>query len=248
MCGAGLWPENTMYAFERAVGLGSDVLEMDLRSTADGVLVLIHDDTVERTTDGSGLVNNFMLNELKKLDAGYEWTVDEGMTFPYRGQGIVVPTLEELFTAFPDMRMNIEIKEVESSVPVPLCDLIHAHNMTDKVLIGSFYTQPMNEFRQACPEIALSATTNQVATFFILNKLFMKAAFTPTFHAMQLPEYRDNLHILTPEFVDAIRTRNLSTYAWTINDVENMQYMLDLGVNGMVTDYPDKLIELINEK
>ena len=83
MCGAGLWPENTMYAFERAVGLGSDVLEMDLRSTADGVLVLIHDDTVERTTDGSGLVNNFMLNELKKLDAGYEWTVDEGMTFPY---------------------------------------------------------------------------------------------------------------------------------------------------------------------
>ena len=92
-----LWPGNTMYAFEQAAALGVDVLEMDLHITKDGVLVVMHDETVDRTTDGAGKIEEMTLEEIKALDAGYDWSPDGGDTFPYRGQGIEVPTLEEIF-------------------------------------------------------------------------------------------------------------------------------------------------------
>ena len=107
-----------MFAFERAVAMGVDMLEMDLHVTSDGGLVLMHDETVDRTTDGSAILEDMTLAEVKALDAGYRWTPDDGQTFPYRGQGITVATVEELFQTFPDMPMTIEIKLVESQ-PVP---------------------------------------------------------------------------------------------------------------------------------
>ena len=95
--GKGLRPENTLSAFEHAVALGVDVLEMDIHTTADGAPVVMHDETVDDTTDGTGPLLSFTSAELKELDAGYDWTPDDGQTFPYRGQGITVPTLEEVF-------------------------------------------------------------------------------------------------------------------------------------------------------
>ena len=105
--GDGLWPSDTMYAFQRAVAMGVDMLEMDLHVTADGQFVLMHDETVDRTTDGIGRLEDMTLAQVKALDAGYRWTADGGQTYPYRGQGITVATVEELFQAFPDMPMNI---------------------------------------------------------------------------------------------------------------------------------------------
>ena len=119
--GDGLWPSNTLYAFERAVQAGVNVLELDVHASQDGALVVIHDDSVDRTTDGSGLVGDKTLAELKKLDAGYDWSPERtGETFPYRGQGITLPTLQEVFAAFPDTRVNVEIKQLEPSI-VGLC-------------------------------------------------------------------------------------------------------------------------------
>src|SRR5512136_1719024 len=112
--GEGRWPSNTLFAFEQAVRLGVDALEMDIQRTADGVIVVRHDPFVESTTDGSGVIHDFTLAELKRLDAGYTWTQDGGQTFPYRGRGITIPTLKEVFQAFPDMNLNIDIKPVES--------------------------------------------------------------------------------------------------------------------------------------
>jgi glycerophosphoryl diester phosphodiesterase len=243
--GKGLWPENTLYAFERAVDLGVHVLEMDIHSTADGVLVVIHDDTVDRTTDGRGPVQGMGLAELKTLDAGYMWSSDDGQTFPYRGQGIAVPTLEEVFAALPATPMNIEIKPAEPAVAVPLCQLIRDHGMQDRVLVASFHEQAIQAFRDECPEVATTASQNQVVALFVLAQAFLDLIYSPAIQAVQVPEYRGNLHVLTPQFIDAAHRRHLEVHAWTINDVEGMQRLLDLGVDGIITDYPDRLMELL---
>src|SRR5215208_3873072 len=95
--GDGIWPGDTMYAFEKAVEIGADVLEMDAHITKDRQIVLMHDEEVDRTTDGTGLIEDLTLAELKELDAAYRWSNDDDKTFPYRGKGIQVPALEELF-------------------------------------------------------------------------------------------------------------------------------------------------------
>ena len=108
--GQGLWPPNTLFAFERAVEMGADILEMDIHASADGVLIVHHDDTVDRTTNGSGAIRDHTLTELKELDAGYHWSADGGETYPFRGKGMRIPTLEEVLEAFPKTRLNIDIK------------------------------------------------------------------------------------------------------------------------------------------
>ena len=109
--GGGLFPENTLEAFKYSAEMGVDVLELDIHSTADGKLVVMHDATVDRTTDGNGRVNELTFDQLKKLDAGYKFTNDGGKTFPFRGKNITVPTLDEVFSAFPAMTFNIEPKQ-----------------------------------------------------------------------------------------------------------------------------------------
>jgi glycerophosphoryl diester phosphodiesterase len=243
--GRGLWPENTLYAFEHAVALGADVLEMDIHSTADGVLVVMHDDTVERTTNGTGPIHSLTLEKLKALDAGYNWSADDGQTFPYRGQGIAVPTLEEVFAALPNTLMNIEIKQAEPSIAGSFCQLIRDYGKTEQVLVASFDKAVIQEFRLACPEVATSAGQSEVVVLFVLSKVLLEGVYSPATQAVQVPEYEGNLHVLTPRFVHAAHRRNLEVDAWTINEMEDMQRMVDLGVDGIITDYPDRLLELL---
>jgi glycerophosphoryl diester phosphodiesterase len=244
--GEELWPSNTMHAFERAVALGVDVLEMDLHVTADGALVLIHDETVDRTTDGMGVVEQMTLAEVKALDAGYYWTDDDGQTFPFRGQGITVATLEEVFQAFPAMPMNIEIKLVEN-VPVvePFCQMIRQYGMQDKVLVASFHQDVLDQFRAACPEVSTSTTQNEVINFFARHFVGLAASYSPPAQAVQVPEYRSGIHILTPRFIKDAHSRGMDVHVWTVNEAEDMQRMIDLGVDGIITDRPDILLELL---
>ena len=243
--GKGLRPDNTLGAFENAVAMGVDVLEMDIHTTADGVLVVMHDDTVDGTTDGSGPIQDFTLAELKELDAGYHWTPDDGQTFPYRGQGITVPTVAEVFAAFPEMPMNIEIKQAEPSMVAPFCELIRDYNMVDRVLVASFDDETIAEFREECPEVATSTATDETVIIFALSRLFLEAAYGVPAEAAQVPEYRSGLHVIAPRFIDAAHTRNLEVHAWTINDEADMERMIALGVDGIITDYPDRLLALL---
>src|SRR5215207_10956636 len=129
--GDGVWPGNTMYAFDKAVEIGADVLEMDAHITKDREIVLMHDESVDRTTDGTGLIEDLTLAEIQQLDAAYKWTNDEGQTFPFRGKGIQVPKLEEVFERFPQTRYVIEIKLTKNLIDRPFCNLIRAYNMQD---------------------------------------------------------------------------------------------------------------------
>jgi glycerophosphoryl diester phosphodiesterase len=243
--GNGLWPENTLYAFEQAAAMGVDVLEMDIHSTADDALVVLHDSTVDRTTDGTGAVHDLTLEQLKALDAGYDWSPDDGKTVPYRGQGITVPTLDEVFSALPAMPMNIEIKQAAPSIAAPLCRMIHEFDMTDRVLVASFHEEAIKEFQSECPEVATTASQNEVIALFVMSKAFLGAAYSPAAQAVQVPEYRSGLRVLAPGLVGTAHSRNLQVHAWTINEVEDMRRMLALGVDGIITDYPDRLMELV---
>lgn len=242
--GSGLWPENTLYAFSRAVTMGVDVLETDMRSTADGALVLIHDSTVNRTTNGKGPVVSYTLPELQALDAGYHWS-SNGQTFPFRGRGLTVPTLEEVFSAFPDMRMNIDIKQTEPSIVAPFCKMIRHFNMVNKVMVASFRQKNLREFRRQCPEVATSASRPEALLFFALHLAQLGAVLSLDAHALQVPEIYAGLHLLTPRFIDAAHMRNLKVHAWTVNEASDMQRLLNLELDGIVTDYPDKLIEVL---
>jgi glycerophosphoryl diester phosphodiesterase len=248
--GDGVWPGDTMYAFEQAVSIGVDVLEMDAHITKDGNIVLMHDEEVDRTTDGTGLIEDQTLEEIKRLDAAYGWSNDEGVTFPFRGQGIQVPALDELFEAFPHMRYVIEIKLTRNPIDKPLCDLIRRHNMQDKVLVASFHDEAMQSFRAACPEVATSASRGEVTTFVLLGKVLLSGLIVPDYEAIQPPyDPQDsmNIPIMTQRFIREAHAKNIAVEPWTVNDPELMRQYIDWGVDGIITDRPDLMLEVLEE-
>ena len=243
--GAGLWPENTLYAFGRAAALGADVIETDVRATADGEIVVIHDDRVERTTDGAGRVASLTLAELKRLDAGYRWTADGGRSFPFRGRGLTVPTLREVFEALPAVRFNIEPKQAEPPIVAPLCRLIRERGMAERVMVASFSGPTVEQFRRECPEVATSASTSEVGLFLAMQRSGLAASYSPPMQAVQVPEWAGGVRVLTGEFVRAAHGRNLRVHAWTVNGEEDMRRVLGMGVDGVMTDYPDRLLKVL---
>jgi glycerophosphoryl diester phosphodiesterase len=246
--GDGVWPGDTMYAFENAVEIGADVLEMDAHITKDGQIVLMHDEKVDRTTEGTGLIEDLTLPELKQLDAAYQWSNDEGKTFPYRGQGIEVPTLEELFQKFSPMRYVIEIKLTQNPIDKPLCDLIRKYDMQDKVVIASFHDEAMQNFRQTCPEVATSASRGEVTKFVLLGKVFLSGLVAPQYQSLQPPyDPREsmNIPIMTERFIRQAHAKNIAVEPWTVDNPQMMRQYIEWGVDGIMTDRPDLMIEVL---
>lgn len=248
--GDGEFPSNTLFAFQSATDLGVDVLELDIHSSADDVLVVIHDDTVDRTTNGSGRVNDMTLAELQALDAGYNFPTlaDHPLLntgeFPYRGEGLQIPSLEEIFIAFPEMPISIEIKQESPSIAQPLCDLIREYERETLTIVPSFSPLAMDEFREACPEVATAGVAPEITTFFALNFVGLGSAWQPITESFMIPEYQGDLHVITQGFVNQAHQHNVVIYPWTINTEEQMLRMMDLGVDGIITDYPSLALAL----
>lgn len=246
--GRSLGPENTIYTFKRAIEKGADVLEMDLQTTADGQLVVLHDRNVNRTTNGKGAVDGFSLSELKKLDAGFRWSPHNSNTFPLRNKGITIPTLADVFQALPDTRMNIEIKSSQVNTIQDLCRVIREHGMAEKVMVACFDSGKLGEFRSVCPEVATSAGASEAVLFYWLQRAQLESAYSPSAQALQIPEaYRDR-RITTSRFLDAAHARNMRVHVWTVNDTESMQRLIALGVDGIMTDYPDRLVNVLKKQ
>lgn len=245
--GRSLGPESTLYTFQRAVQAGVDVIEIDLHSTKDGRLVIIHDSTVNRTTNGHGSVDSYILKDLQALDAAYRWSPDGGRTYPLRGKGITIPTLAEAFTALPAIRMNIEIKESKPEVVARLCDLIRKFKKSDRVMIASFDASQLNRFRSRCPQVATSVGTREAFIFYAIQWAHLENIYSPPAQALQVPEHYGRIQVITPHFLKAAHARNLRVHVWTVNDPQHMQRLLKLGVDGIMTDYPEKLIALLGK-
>lgn len=246
--GDGVWPGNTMFAFERAVEIGADVLEMDAHITKDGEIVLIHDETVDDRTEGTGLIEELTLVQLKELDAAYDWSNDDGKTFPHRGQGIQVPALDQVFEKFPQMRYVIEIKLTKTPIDRPLCDLIRQFKMQDKVVIASFHDEAMRNFRVTCPEVATSASRTEVRNFVLLGKAFLSGFIVPHYQTIQ-PPYDPSeslgITIMTERFIREAHAKNIKVEPWTVNDPELMKQYIEWGVDGIITGRPDLMVKLL---
>jgi glycerophosphoryl diester phosphodiesterase len=242
--GRGLRPENTMMAFEHAAALGVDVLEMDLRGSKDGRIVVLHDASVERTTDGRGLVHDLSLGEIEKLDAGYHFT-DEAGTFPYRGKGVSIPTLDDVLARLPGRRLNLEMKDFEPTLARSLCDALRRFGAAERTLVASFDHEPMVAFRKACAEVATSATFREAFLFYQLQRVRLSSLFGSPAVAFELPEYFGRLRVVAPPFLELARSHNVRVQVWTVNEENDLGRFLDMGVDGILTDYPDRLLRLL---
>jgi glycerophosphoryl diester phosphodiesterase len=235
--GDGLRPGNTMLAFVHADQLGVDALEMDVHATRDAVLVLMHDEAVDRTTDGSGLLREMLYDRVQSLDAAYHWPI--GREPLYRGKGVKVPSLAKVFERFPGQRFNIEIKQSEPSITEPLCTMIRQYNLAGQTLVASFHGATLNEFRRTCPEVATSGTQSEITAFLLFNLVGLSNLHHPRALALQVPVERYGIQLTSSDRVAAARAMNLHVDAWTLNDETSIAQAFERGVTGIITDHPD---------
>jgi len=242
--GSLLAPENTLVAFRMAVeSWWADLLEMDVRLTSDGAVVVIHDATVDRTTDGSGEVADFSLEEIQGFDAGYRFLDADG-THPFRGRGVVIPTLDEVLTAFPDVRMNIEAKE--PAVARPLVEVVMRHRAEHRVLVAAEFEASRREARGY--RGPWGASYHQILFFWLLHWLPGGSPYTPSADIFQVPERRGRLRVVTPRFVRHAQRLGIPVQIWTVNEEADMHRLLDWGVDGIQTDRPDLLSAVLTER
>ncbi|MEQ8857590.1 MAG: glycerophosphodiester phosphodiesterase [Pseudomonadales bacterium] len=244
--GDGLRPSNTLLAFQHAVDLGVDVLEMDVHQTRDGALVLMHDATVDRTTDASGAVADLTLEQVKALDAAYRWPYDT-LTPPYRGRGVRVPTLNEVIERFPQLRYNVEIKPESADTAKALCAQLTRLDAARRTLVASFHETALEAFRDACPAVATSAYRAEVSWFYVQYRLGFVGLARPRMAALQLPMRRDGYDFSDPEFIAATAQRVHLDF-WTVNDVDDMRLLVARGAGGIITDRPDLLLEVLGRR
>jgi len=237
---AGLAPENTLVAIERGLLEGAQVIEVDVHRTRDGHLVLMHDPTVDRTTGGSGYVRDMTLAEIKTLDAGY-WFTPDGVTYPYRGRGVTVPTLEEALTAFPAARFLIEIKEPDPEAADAVAAVIRRTGAQGRVIMGTFHDAVAARFREVMPEVPTTASQGEAIRFVILARLGLDTVFSPSppWDILSVPPDYGWITVITQGLVGAASRMERPVYVFTVNDPALARRLIALGVHGIVTDRPD---------
>ena len=250
-----LWPDNTLTAFEGATSLGADVLELDVYQASDGVFVAIHDDTVDRTTDGTGAVAALGSNEIAQLDAGFYWTTtgthsspQANADFPYRGQGISVPTLAQVLTAFPEKLINIELKQDDAQAGRALCMLLAEHDAKKQMLMMSNYSASIRGFRSDCQEVATGASRQEVIVFYLLARSGLHRLYSPPFDALQIPVAQGGITVVTPGVVRAAHDRGVQVHVWTINETDEMKRLFTMGIDGVITDRPDRALRVLERE
>jgi glycerophosphoryl diester phosphodiesterase len=240
--GAGIAPENTLKAFREALSIGAGVLELDVHTTADGHVVVIHDDVVDRTTEGTGPVREKTLAELKRLDAGYEFSLDGRRTFPCRDQGIRIPTLVEVYDEFVEVPINIEIKGKRSGIEAAVWRVIEAADAEERTLVVSENMHTIRRFREVSGgRVATASSSVELIHFKILSSLGLGRFVRPRYRALQGPETYRGLRVVTPGLIRAAHERGLRVDVWTIDSEADMRRLLGYGVDGIMTDRPDIL-------
>lgn len=239
--GSRLAPENTMHAFRDAVDRwGADMLELDVHLTSDGEVVVLHDDTVDRTTNGSGAVARLTWGEVSRLDAGYRFEEASG-EFPFRGRGMGIPRLAEVLDAFPGMRLNVEVKAARAARP--LVELIRAHGAEARVLVAAADEGDRRDARGYPGPWGASA--GQLRRFWLLHNTPLGALYTPRCDVLQVPPMHAGRAVVTPAFVREAHRRNLPVHVWTVDEPAEMRRLLTLGVDAIQSDRPDLLARVL---
>lgn len=237
---AGVTPENTLPSFHRALEDGADTLELDVHASRDGVIVVIHDDTLDRTTDGLGAVRDLTFEEIRRHDAGYRFQTTEG-AFPYRRRGIRVPALTEVLDEFPSVPLNIEIKQADPPIEQAVVSLLRGLGWIDRVVLAAEVDQVMKRIRESAPEALTSFSVVEATDFF--QRCFANdfGGYTPPGKALQIPQRFETTELATSETVAAAHRLGLEMHVWTVNERSEMDRLLALGVDGLMSDFPARL-------
>ena len=228
--GAEEHPENSLAAFAHAVSLGYRYLETDVHLTADGVILAFHDDSLDRVTDRSGVISECTAAEVAQA----------------RISGVEhIPTLDELFDTFPDTCINIDPKD--DRVVGPLVETIQRHEALSRICIGSFSGRRLTQCRRLLgPGLCTSAGPLDTARFRLAS---LGLAPTPTgINCLQVPVRQSGIPVVDRRFVNHAHERGLQVHVWTIDEPNDMHRLLDLGVDGLMTDRPSTLRSVLVER
>ena len=234
-----------MPAFESAVALGYRYLETDTHLTADGVLVAFHDADLDRLTDGAGPIAELSLREVQQADAGYRFTTDGGRTFPHRDRGLTVPALHDLLLRFPTARVNIDAKA--DSAAAPLVNLVRSLDALDRVCVASFSDRRIAQMRALSGgRLCTSMGRNAVA----MSWLASRTGRMPRFNAdcVQVPIRSGGIRVVDRRFVRAAHAAGLQVHVWTVDDEPTISELLELEVDGIMTDKPSLLRAVLTHR
>jgi glycerophosphoryl diester phosphodiesterase len=250
---AALCPENTIVSFTQAVKDGADILELDVRLTADGEVVVIHDATVDRTTDGVGKVSEITLSHLRKLDAGYRFTQDGDKSFPFRNRHVRIATLAEVLRSFPETPLIIELKGESKRLVDAVVSLLASYGrMYDgSVLIAGFKHSVLQRMRRAAPCLASACSVREITVAVLRSRLRVsrqRPRPRSRMRALQVPLKKRSVKIVTPRFIRHAHYLGLEVHVWTIDDDREMQRLLDLGVDGIFTNNPALLRRVVDSR
>ncbi len=241
-------PENTLVAFRRAVAIGVPYAELDVHATRDGQVVVIHDPTVERTTDGQGRVRDYTLAELQRLDAGYRFSPDDGHTFPFRASGVTVPTLREVLLHCPELRFTIEIKQADPPIEELVLAVVRECDRAEEVLLASEHDHVLARVRALAPEVATSFAVGEGLDLFQRILTAQLAGYHPPGQALQAPLEFRGIPLITAQTVTAAHALGLEVHVWTINDPQEMERLFALGVDGIMSDFPAQLLAVAQRR
>jgi glycerophosphoryl diester phosphodiesterase len=260
--GAWEWPSSTLFAIHRAIEAGATAVELDVHATLDGELVVCHDASVDRTTDGHGMIARMTLAELKRLDNAFWFIPGADVTpgrpaseYPYRGRApedcaFGIATLDEVLQEFPGVVLNLDIKQTAPAVPgyeERLAKLLAEHERTNDVIVASFLDRATEAFRHFAPGIPTSAGTLGTAMFWRATHDGSALPDLPVV-ALQVPEWHGELLVVDEQFVTAAHALGIAVHVWTINDRATMARLVDLGVDGIITDLPTTLASVLDER
>lgn len=231
-------PENTLRAFTQAAALGADALEFDLHLSRDGAPVVMHDPTLDRTTDATGPVRARTAAELARVDAGAKFSLDGGRSTPFRGTGLYVPTLEEALAAVPELPLIIELKTVE--VARPALALLERLGALHRVLIGSFLDEALQPFRDAGVPVSPGSGTLQR---YYLDALLGRRAGRLPFQALCIPRWHRVIPLPVRGYAAMMRAAGGPTHVWTVNDAAVARRLWATGVTGIITDDPAAMLK-----
>jgi glycerophosphoryl diester phosphodiesterase len=257
----GAWesPSSTLFAIRRALAAGATGIELDVHATADGELVVCHDATVDRTTAATGTIAQFTLAELRQLDFSYWFIPGADVTpdrpagdYPYRGRApgdpsFGVATLREVLEQFPGVVLNLDIKQtapVVAPYEETLARLLAEFGRTDDVIVASFLDQATDAFRAFAPEVPTSAGTAVTAEFWRAVHNGEAVVENPAV-AYQVPERMGDLVLVDEAFVDAAHRSGKAVHVWTVNERADMDRLIALGVDGIISDVPTLLVQAL---
>ena len=241
---SGEYPQSTWLAFYKALEQGSDVLEMDVVLSKDKHIIINHDKDLVRTVGIEDKIADLTLAELKQLDAGHEFTLDDGETYPFRGQGHTLMSLRELFDYFPNLRYNIEMKQDDGEIAEVLWSVISEYGYEDRVVVAAQSSHAMGHFRDASDgAVKTSATIAELVGASMAWATGWGWLYKPKFDVAQIP-----LSMTTKPYVRFFHKKGVTVDLWTVNEPKDIERSIDLGVDGIIGDYPDRIYSALEAR